>query len=329
MKSVLILAANNDFHADAVLLELEKRGINSFRFNPEADWCPNSSLIFNQTNDVSFASIKTPSYTLNASELGAVYCRSWNFYRPGEKLPHEEHLRAFEMRAGLSGLLKSCNNLFWMNPPWNEDLVDSKVFQARSAAEFKIPIPETLVTSDPDAAVEFITTCNSKVVIKQLSEVGLTYFDEECVEVDAYGFYTERVTKEQILQGRSKIENAPVLLQRHLEKAADIRVNVVGSRIFAHRIFSQEHESAKIDFRKVIDHRIEPCEFPRHLSNRLVEMISSWGIHFASCDFVETLSGEYIFLEANVTGNWLWLETKQEHPILDAVVSDIVDSCSG
>jgi len=52
----------------------------------------------------------------------------------------------------------------------------------------------------------------------------------------------------------------------------------------------------------------------------LLQMLQSRGIVFAACDMVLTPDDELIFLEANVTGNWLWLENGGDHPILDEVV---------
>jgi len=60
-----------------------------------------------------------------------------------------------------------------------------------------------------------------------------------------------------------------------------------------------------------------PDQFHHHAfdSNETVKQI--W---INSCDFVLTPDDELIFLEANITGNWLWLENEDSHPILDEIV---------
>ena len=44
-------------------------------------------------------------------------------------------------------------------------------------------------------------------------------------------------------------------------------------------------------------------------------------MEFAACDFALTKDDRLVFFEANVTGNWLWLEGKDNHPILDEIVA--------
>jgi glutathione synthase/RimK-type ligase-like ATP-grasp enzyme len=47
---------------------------------------------------------------------------------------------------------------------------------------------------------------------------------------------------------------------------------------------------------------------PVDIEQRLLQLVHSWGLRFAACDFVHSLNDELIFLEANVVGNWLWTE---------------------
>jgi hypothetical protein len=47
---------------------------------------------------------------------------------------------------------------------------------------------------------------------------------------------------------------------------------------------------------------------------------------FAACDFALSPCGEYIFLEANVCGNWLWLEREEESAIAESIACELLKS---
>lgn len=325
---VLMLASERDLHADAVLLGLEACGVGVVRIDPESDWSERTSITVEPDDARAAGEIVHRGRAVPLESIGAVHCRSWQFRRARDSDPIEEHLRLHEMRAGLASLGRSLGDRFWINRPWREEAVESKMVQAIDARRFGLATPESIVTSDPEAALRFFDRCEGDVVVKQLSDVSLIDDSEaDCEEGAVYGFFTERVPREAIEQGGEAIRSAPVLLQRRVEKAADLRVTVVGERVFVHRIESQASEISRTDFRKELSLAHAPIDPPPVIMDRLVAMVRSWGLHFAACDFVETPEGRQVFLEANPSGNWLWLEGPDRQPILEAVVEDLAANC--
>ena len=321
---VLMLASERDLHADAVLLGLEACGVGVVRIDPESDWSERTSITVEPDDARAAGEIVHRGRAVPLESITAVHCRSWQFRRARDYDPIEEHLRLHEMRAGLMGLARSLQDRFWINRPWREEAVESKMVQAIDARRFGLETPESIVTSDPEAALRFFDRCEGDVVVKQLSDVSLIDDSEaDCEEGVVYGFFTERVPREAIEQGGEAIRSAPVLLQRRVEKAADLRVTVVGERVFVHRIESQASAIARTDFRKDLSLLHAPIDLPPAITDRLVAMVRSWGLHFAACDLIETPEGRHVFLEANPSGNWLWLEGPDRHPILEAVVEDL------
>jgi glutathione synthase/RimK-type ligase-like ATP-grasp enzyme len=328
MKQLLVLARPDDLHADAVVDIAGQRGLASLRFDPETLFSARENLSIYIDNQ-SF-SVRLFSKSIEA-EVGAVFCRNWSFPKPLEQDPLEIHLQRHETRAATFGMLVSLGDKYWMNPPWKEDRVDNKILQTREASAFGLKVPKTLVTNVPEEAKKFWDMLDGNVVIKQLSEISLIDNNELSEEnylaiPRAYGFYTKQVLRDDI-HHFEEIRNAPCLLQELIPKRADIRVTVVGDEVFAHLIDSQPSQESRIDFRRVIDLRTEPFVFPHDIAVRLKAMLQSWGIFYAACDFALTPEGELIFFEANVTGNWLWLENKDSHPILDAVVAKLQAAC--
>jgi len=331
-KSLLILAMDHDIHADAVHDLITRRGYTSFRLDPELDWTPSgetpteddwspmAKLDWSLSDEGWAASLNWHDQKIDLSNIGSVFCRNFQFARADEKSPIESHLRFSEMKAGLYGALKTLDSCYWMNRPWLEDVVDNKMVQGRDATKFGLRIPRTLVTNSEKSAREFIDSCDGGAIIKQLSEIGL--IDDDPDDPETYGFYTSLVTDE-FLEHIEEVVCAPCLFQETIKKTADIRVTVVGNKIFAHRIASQSDPTSTTDFRKAPNLPTETFDLPEETGKALLDLLQFWGIEFAACDFALTPEDNLIFFEANVTGNWLWLEGINHHPILDEIVTTL------
>jgi len=328
-RSLLILAMDHDIHADAVHDLIQTQGHQSYRLDPEVlwtpseeintdtDWLPSASMSWTLSQDSQLSSLRWREQNIDLMNVGAVYCRNFEFTKARDRAPIEKHLQYSEMRAGLYGLFRTLSNCFWMNDPSLEDIVDNKMVQSLEAHYMGLKVPKTLVTNDESDAKKFINSCDGRVIIKQLSEIGLV--DKNSEKTEVFGFFTSRVTK-KAMQYLNEVKYAPCLFQEDIPKKADIRATVVGDKIFAHAIDSQSRETSKTDFRREIDLPTSNFKFPDEIGFRLIKLLRKWGIIFAACDFVLTPDDELIFLEANVAGNWLWLENGDAHPILDEVV---------
>jgi len=328
-RSLLILAMDHDIHADAVHDLVQRQGHQSYRldpevlwtppeeFDPDAEWLPSGSMSWALSQDAHLSSLRWREQNIDLMNVGAVFCRNFQFAKAHDRAPIEKQLQYSEMRAGLYGLFRTLSNCFWMNDPSLEEGIDNKMVQSIDARYAGLKVPKTLVTNDESSARKFIESCDGGAIIKQLSAIGLV--DENSEETETFGFFTSSVTKEA-MEHLDEVKHAPCLFQEDIPKKADIRATVVGDRIFAHAIDSQSREASKTDFRREIDLPISNFEFPDETGSRLIKLLKEWGIIFAACDFVLTPDDELIFLEANVTGNWLWMENGDSHPILDEVV---------
>ena len=333
-KKLLILGLDHDIHADAVQDKIEKLGYSTYRLDPETDWTPSKvrsddyewlpsgCLNWSISENTYSSSLKWHDQKINFEEIGAVFCRNFHFAEPADNAPVETHLKYAEMSAGLNGILRALDDCFWINRPWLEDPVDYKMLQLKAARRFGLEIPSTLVTNDENSARKFISNCHDGTIIKQLSEIGL--IDGEPTQEEVHGFYTSLITDE-MLCSLGDVTHAPCLFQESIEKKADIRAMVVGDKIFSYLIDSQSRLESRTDFRTEPKLPSEVFELPAITAKALLNMVKSWGLEFAACDFALTPADKLIFFEANVTGNWLWLESSENHPVLDGLV-DLLSS---
>ena len=57
------------------------------------------------------------------------------------------------------------------------------------------------------------------------------------------------------------------------------------------------------------------------VADRLKELMRLLGLTFGGIDLVLTPDGDYVFLEVNPSGQWLWLDDKLTLGISDAIAS--------
>ncbi len=112
---------------------------------------------------------------------------------------------------------------------------------------------------------------------------------------------------------------APVIFQRYVEAAVDLRVTVVGNEIFPAALYSQR-SAYPIDLRMdMANTRIEAHDMPREVQNGLRELMRRLGIVYGAIDMRMTPVGEYVFLEVNPAGQWLFIEGRSGQPITAAL----------
>jgi glutathione synthase/RimK-type ligase-like ATP-grasp enzyme len=115
---------------------------------------------------------------------------------------------------------------------------------------------------------------------------------------------------------------APTIFQPYVDKAAELRCVVFGERIFCGKINSQANETTRTDWRAG-DCEHEVFSLPDHVEASIHRLMDSFGINFASMDMILTPEGEFVFLEANPNGQWLWIEQELGLPLV-ASMADLL-----
>jgi glutathione synthase/RimK-type ligase-like ATP-grasp enzyme len=119
---------------------------------------------------------------------------------------------------------------------------------------------------------------------------------------------------------------APTILQPYVEKAYELRCVVIGERIFAAKLNSQANEVTRKDWRAAdleteLEHDV--YELPGHVEAALRRLMRSFEINFASIDMIVTPDDEFVFLDLNPNGQWLWLEIELGLPLV-ASMADLL-----
>lgn len=196
-----------------------------------------------------------------------------------------------------------------VSPPDAMQAARWKMHQLAKAAEVGLPVPETLVTNEPVAAAGF--AASGPTVAKAVAEVRSETEDEVLVG-EAFALDSEFEPE--------SVRSTPVLLQRRVDKVADVRVTVVGRKLFAVRIVAPP--GAPLDFRQTqpADCDYEVVELPDSAADRLQSYLDAFGLRFGAFDLAEDRDGTLWFLECNPAGQWGWLEPLSGVDITGALV---------
>ncbi|WP_028388748.1 hypothetical protein [Legionella fairfieldensis] len=213
-------------------------------------------------------------------------------------------------------------NAWWINDKEASYRANLKLLQLKLASQCGFIIPTTLCSNDPNEIQEFLKVHeNEGVIYKPLC--SNFWFEDEKIKIS----YTNKITLDD-LPKNNLLQLVPGIYQPEIKKKYELRVVCFGNHIVAAKLNSQLHEDSKLDWRAMQGNNlnIEPYKLPIQIENRLRIFMGKLGIVFGSFDFIVTYDDNYIFLEVNEQGQFLWLEElNSEIKILDIFVNFIIN----
>lgn len=220
-----------------------------------------------------------------------------------------------EIRSALAGLFQLFD-WFWVNHPDRVRVAGSKILQLRRARELGFEIPATLVTNDPRKVREFFGA-QRDIVYKPFTSAFFSDGEKFC--------YTTPITRKNISHV-DLIRNAPGIFQKKIEKRVELRITVIGRRVFAVEIHSQRVELAKDDWRAgpVEDLVHVPHKLSPDIEERCLAYVDSFGLVYGAIDMIVTPENEYIFLENNPSGQFGWVEAQTGEPLTGALAELLI-----
>jgi ATP-grasp ribosomal peptide maturase len=300
----LVVTSLHDPTADEVIRELHGRGTPVVRLD-SGDFPASLSVEAEITPDGVRGLLRTPSRTADLTAVRSLYYR-----RPtGFAFPHLDEQDArfaiTQARYGLGGVLAALPGCRYVNHPHRVGDAEFKPSGLAAAVDAGFLVPPTLITSSPDAAREFVKRYGS-VIYKPLHNPVYRIDDVSSVVKVA------EVTAEEITDA---IAGTAHLFQERVAKVADVRVTVIGDRVFCVRI-----DSALLDWRTDYSAlTYTPVEAPHGLEYALRRYLDHFGLVFGAFDFCVDGDGRWWFLECNPSGQWYWLETETGLPMLAAL----------
>ncbi|HHT1318533.1 TPA: hypothetical protein ACTYC6_004616 [Klebsiella michiganensis] len=289
---VLILSSMYDFSTDLVVQRLENNGDNFIRLNKEQ--LSDYEIFLDPINTI--LRVKGEYVDVETSNVKSVWFRQPVFLRntPGRSIDINEQLSLSQWNAFLRGLMVF-DKAYWMNWPQATYAAESKPYQLMIAKKIGFSVPQTIISN----SLGFEKLPSTKFIIKSMDTVLLKEND------DCYFTYTSKANPADFTLDKTK--QAPITFQEYIEDKLDVRVTIVGSKVYAVAIKSNGNAISD-DWRTLKKEDLEyiDIELPVRIKKLCIEYVKLLGLNYGAIDFIKT-KDEYIFIEINPTGEWGWL----------------------
>lgn len=314
-RTILVISTSIDPATDSVIEALEARGANVTKINTE-------TYPYNQPGSFCFDQLGA-SFSWTGTR-GSIWYRRVRSPEQPTSLPSDVHdyccneAKAFLVGSALASPLPI------MSDPARVWAAENKILQLYAARQVGFEIPATCITNDPDDIRAFFHASSGNIVVKPLrsgyAEIG----------GEPHAVFTSRVSADHI-DRLATVTPCPSIYQTLIPKDCDIRVTYVAGEVFAAEIDSQSDPDAVVDWRRTanaqLPHRV--ATLPDKLAALISDLMQNLGLLFGALDFVRTPEGDYVFLEINPNGQWLWLEDRLRFPISTRIADWLITHARG
>ena len=256
-------------------------------------------------------------------DIGAV----WQNVVVGSDLPamapgvRETCVAASEL--ALVGMLDSLR-VFQLDPHANQARASNKVRQLRLAQEIGLEIPATIVTNDPEAVRAFAGRVGP-VIAKMLVQPASTGPETDESPV----VFTTAMTAADLAQ-LDGLDLCPMIFQEQIENQRDIRVTIVGNRMFSAALTAPARAGGDLDWRRDSYARDQvpawvPHDLPGVLLGQLLDVVDHFGLNYGAIDLIERPDGRHVFLELNPSGAFSFMGEPDAPQIAAQIANVLVD----
>ena len=310
----MVLTNLEDPTADLVIAELYDRAVPVVRFDagdfPTTLSC---SVTVGGSARQWEGSVRTPTRSADPGAVRSLYYRRPSGFAFPHLDPQDARFAAAQARYELGGVLASLPGCLYVNHPHRIGDAEYKPAGLAAAAACGFVLPPTLVTNVPQDVRAFIKA-HGPVIHKPISVP--TYL----VDGRAQTVPVDEVTAEEVT---GAVAGTMHLFQQRVDKTADVRVTVIGRRVFAVRI-----DSGLLDWRTDYSrHTYTPVPVPPDVERAVFTYLEHFGLVFGAFDFAltgpERLSDNWVWIECNPSGQWAWMEPATGLP-MTAALADLL-----
>jgi glutathione synthase/RimK-type ligase-like ATP-grasp enzyme len=201
---------------------------------------------------------------------------------------------------------------FWVNDFTAGARSNIKPLQQRVAVEAGFITPDTLYTNDPKEVRAFLRANGGSIIFKPISAHG--WSDDEKI----YTPYSAVLTEESLVADEL-LQSAPGIFQEYVPKQFELRITIMGRQAFAAKIPKPSDDRASVDWRLAGEQLVmEGIELPEAVVEKCLDVLRELGLVFGCFDFIVRPDDEFVFLEVNQMGQFLFVEDFSGLPLLAA-----------
>jgi glutathione synthase/RimK-type ligase-like ATP-grasp enzyme len=323
-KQVLILTRKFDPEATRVSIKLLAKGIDSVRINVED--MPRQMVVRYRMKNTYDPSVEFTigDRNLDTSIFSVVWLRDFDTTLMSFNFIDNDNTFArrfcYEQWNDSYQILIDSLASEWINKPKAHLMASDRLMQLKLARRVGLRIPSTLITNDPRAAAEFYNDHNGQIMLKAVHHHGVE------IEDKVYSMYTRSLTKDH-LSRLGDLIYAPCILQERLNKQSELRVTIVGEKVFAAELDTKGIPNCRDDLHRCTLSKIpkKPVKLDNVIEEACLKIMSDFGLSYGNFDFILDKNNQAYFLEVNPAGDWFWIEHDTNMHITDAMV-DLIES---
>lgn len=247
--------------------------------------------------------LRTRDEVIELNKVKAVYLRPYDTRRLPVVANVDKDSEMWRHALAVEDILMSWAELtpaMVINPPTAMATNNSKPYQAAWIKAHGFEIPDTLITTDPGAALEFWRHHGS-VIYKSVSGVRSI---------------VSRLTTEH-LERLEDVAWCPTQFQQYIA-GCDYRVHVVDKEVFACKITSSA-DDYRYATRSGACATIESCDLPEDIASRCKTLAASLNLIVAGLDLRRTPDDIWYGLEVNPSPGFTYFQEATNQPIDKAI----------
>ncbi|MGB0098584.1 MAG: hypothetical protein WBP81_39335 [Solirubrobacteraceae bacterium] len=287
---IVLFGSLTDEPLAAVVVALADRGADLLLIDPR-DEPANTRLAFEPATDPLTGWLRCGERSIALADVSSVYLRDTGPIREP---------RSRERHVALSGLLDSWPTLV-VNRPSAMASNSSKPYQAQVITSCGLAAPRTLVTTNPAYARAFYDACDGRVIFKSASHLRSIVQRLETADLDRL----------------DQLQACPTQFQEYVA-GIDIRVHVIGERIFATEI-----DTTATDYRYAgrvgAEMRMRDTRLPDEIATACRRLADTLQLALTGIDLRRTPDGRWYCFEANPSPVFTYYERYSGQPLTDAV----------
>lgn len=319
-KTVFIYTMPGDWHAILAEAALKQRGHRVLRYFG-TDFPALADIEFEYGDGGESLRLHTIDGSYALSEFDVVWNRRMTAPRlPADIDPRDRDYVSLQLRFGDASLRSLLRDAFWINPYDAARNADHKPKQLQLALHNGLKIPQTLVSNRPEAIRRFIDA-HPSVIHKPL--IGAAWEEDD----KTLSTYTARVRAED-LPGDALLRAAPGIFQAQVRKQFEVRAQFFGASYFALKIDSARIEYGEMDWRLHQNGAMTDgsVALPDAVYRACMKQLDSLGLVAGAFDFIVTPEDEWIYLEVNEAGQFIFVEQWHSEFTLFDALCDFIES---
>ncbi|MBA4320017.1 MAG: hypothetical protein C0412_16575 [Flavobacterium sp.] len=317
---IFIVTNREDYTADFLILELNRRKIDYFRFNTE-DYPQIINTSWYINNCLFKGYFSTPKRKIDFNEIQSIWFRRPVFPIPDPLIVGLENRNYIigECQSALDGIWRTikCN---WVSQPDSIRLAEDKLFQLTIASEIGFEIYPTIISNIPEEINYFYEENNKDIICKPLKRGRIVQDGKN------YLIFTNKIEPEH-MEIIKNVKYSHQIFQSYIHKKVELRVTVIVDVVYCVEINSQVNPKTINDWRRVessqLSHKLH--HLPSEIERKCKLLVKKLNLKFGAIDLILTPENKYIFLEINPNGQWAWIQQLcPEIPLRETLIEQLL-----